>query len=201
MNPTLSTSLQEDIYLKKSKAMAIFKFYTSVCDYGTIIVEADTLEEAENKAYQLDGDYVPHEQEVLDIDLAMADMHYGSAQDRQEWDEEQWRDVICELVGSMSEDRVAEMWNECIDHMDEGFLSEHPTLTKVFLNDERNLSLMGECLTDKEKTRVMMSLADGSYLPSERYFYVTSDCRIGSCNSIWSEVVYEPFYQFLINYR
>ena len=50
--------------------MATFKFYTSVCDYGTIIVEADTLEEAENKAYQLDGDYFVYEGEVLDIELA-----------------------------------------------------------------------------------------------------------------------------------
>ena len=176
--------------------MATFKFYTSVCDYGTIVVEADTLEEAEDKAWQLQGDYVAHEQEVLDIDLV-----HGTEQNRQEWCEEQWREVICELVGSRDEDVIAQEWNECYDHLDEGFLAGHPTLTKVFLNDEYGLSLMAECLTDKEKTRVMMSLADGSYLPSERYFYVTSDCRIGSCNSIWSEVVYEPFYQFLINYR
>ena len=47
--------------------MATFKFYTSVCDYGTIIVEADTLEEAEDRAYQLDGIYNIHHTEVLDM--------------------------------------------------------------------------------------------------------------------------------------
>jgi hypothetical protein len=39
---------------------ATFKFYTSVC-------EADTLEEAKDKAYQLDGDYFVNKSEVLDM--------------------------------------------------------------------------------------------------------------------------------------
>lgn len=47
--------------------MATFKFYTSVCDYGTIEVEADTMEEAEDKAYQLDGVYTINTTEILDI--------------------------------------------------------------------------------------------------------------------------------------
>lgn len=180
--------------------MATFKFYTSVCDYGTIVVEADTLEEAEDKAWQLQGDYVAHEQEVLDIDLVVGKTgtkQHGTAQDREGWSEDHWREVICELVGSCNEDVVAGEWNECVDHLDADLIDRFG-LTKVFLNNEHCLSLMAECLTDKEKTRVMMSLADGSYLPSERYFYVTSDCRIGSCNSIWGMMLYEPFYQFLV---
>lgn len=48
--------------------MAKYRFYTSVCDYGTIEVEADNYEEAEDKAYQLDGVYNIHHTEVLDMD-------------------------------------------------------------------------------------------------------------------------------------
>ena len=49
--------------------MATFKFYTSVYEYGTIEVEADTLEQAENKAYALDGKYEVHDTEVSDASL------------------------------------------------------------------------------------------------------------------------------------
>lgn len=47
--------------------MATFRFYTSVCDYGVIEVEADTMEEAEGKASQLDGVYTINTTEILDI--------------------------------------------------------------------------------------------------------------------------------------
>ena len=47
--------------------MAIYKFYTSVCDYGTIVVEADNRKEAEGKAYNLDGIYTINETEILDV--------------------------------------------------------------------------------------------------------------------------------------
>lgn len=49
--------------------MAKFKFYTSVCDYGVIEVEADTYEKAEDMAYQLDGVYNIHHTEVLDVEI------------------------------------------------------------------------------------------------------------------------------------
>ena len=47
--------------------MATYKFYTSVCDYGTIEVEADNYEDAVCKASRLNGAYSVHETEVLDI--------------------------------------------------------------------------------------------------------------------------------------
>ena len=47
--------------------MAKYKFFTSVCDYGTIEVEADNYEDAVCKAYRLNGTYNVHETEVLDI--------------------------------------------------------------------------------------------------------------------------------------
>lgn len=47
--------------------MAKFRFFTSVCDYGVIEVEADNFEQAEDKAYNLDGVYHVHDTEVLDI--------------------------------------------------------------------------------------------------------------------------------------
>jgi hypothetical protein len=49
--------------------MAKFKFYTSVCDYGIIEVEADNLEQAESKAHELDGIYTINSTEMLDIIL------------------------------------------------------------------------------------------------------------------------------------
>lgn len=49
--------------------MATFRFFTTVCDYGTIEVEADTLEQAENKAYALDGKYNVNQTDITDVVL------------------------------------------------------------------------------------------------------------------------------------
>jgi hypothetical protein len=49
--------------------MATFRFFTSVCDYGVLEVEADNLEQAESKAHQLDGIYTINSTEMLDIIL------------------------------------------------------------------------------------------------------------------------------------
>lgn len=57
--------------------MAKFKFYTSVCDYGTIEVEADNLEEAKGLAYALDGVYFIHNTEILDIEIIKDYGDYG----------------------------------------------------------------------------------------------------------------------------
>ena len=122
---------------------------------------------------------------------------HGTAEDRQAWSEEQWREVICELVGSENEDVVVAEWNECIDHLDADLIDLYG-LNKVYRNNVHGLSLVAESLTDKEKARLMMSLALGAYQPSERYFYVTSNCEIGSCNSVWGMIPYEHFYQFLV---
>ena len=49
--------------------MATFRFFTSVCDYGVLEVEADNLEQAESMAHQLDGVYTINSTEMLDIIL------------------------------------------------------------------------------------------------------------------------------------
>lgn len=49
--------------------MAKYKFYTSVCEYGVIEVEADNLDEARDKAHDMDGTYHSHDTEVLDVQL------------------------------------------------------------------------------------------------------------------------------------
>ena len=48
--------------------MAKYKFFTSVCEYGTIEVEADNYEDAISKACRLNGDYKVHETELSDVE-------------------------------------------------------------------------------------------------------------------------------------
>lgn len=49
--------------------MATFRFFTSICDFGTIEVDADNLEQAKSKARQLDGVYTINNTEMVDIIL------------------------------------------------------------------------------------------------------------------------------------
>ena len=57
--------------------MATFRFFTSVCDYGVLEVEADNYDEALDKAYGLDGMYHVHKTNILDIDVDRSYGDYG----------------------------------------------------------------------------------------------------------------------------
>lgn len=49
--------------------MATYKFYITLCEHGVIEVDADNLEDAKDKASELDGKYLDYNTEVLDINL------------------------------------------------------------------------------------------------------------------------------------
>lgn len=49
--------------------MATFKFYTKVCEYGVMTVEADSEAEAKDKVYSFDGDYFVNKSEFVNIEL------------------------------------------------------------------------------------------------------------------------------------
>ena len=49
--------------------MATFKFYITLCEHGVIEVDADNLEDARDKASDMDGKYLDYNTEVLDINL------------------------------------------------------------------------------------------------------------------------------------
>lgn len=48
--------------------MAKYVFYTTMTEYGTIEVEADSLSKAEKMAWEMDGKYTPHQNIVEDIE-------------------------------------------------------------------------------------------------------------------------------------
>jgi hypothetical protein len=49
--------------------MATFKFYITLCEHGVIEVDADSFEDAKDKASAMDGKYLDYNTEVLDINL------------------------------------------------------------------------------------------------------------------------------------
>jgi len=54
--------------------MAKYRFAFSNMEYGNIVVEADSFDEAVDKAYSLDGDYYAHSNEVTNASfLEMVD--------------------------------------------------------------------------------------------------------------------------------
>lgn len=49
--------------------MKEFRFYVTECTYGVLIVKAEDLEEAKDKALSMDGDFLGHDTEILDVKL------------------------------------------------------------------------------------------------------------------------------------
>lgn len=49
--------------------MKEFRFYVTECTYGVLIVKAEDLEEARDKAYSMDGYFLGHDTEILDVTL------------------------------------------------------------------------------------------------------------------------------------
>lgn len=47
--------------------MAKYKFYVTLCEYGVIEVEATNIDDAREKAYDMDGEFYCHESEVTDV--------------------------------------------------------------------------------------------------------------------------------------
>jgi hypothetical protein len=48
--------------------MAKYKFRISVLEYGVLEVEADSYEDARDKAYECDGTFYPCDSEVTDVE-------------------------------------------------------------------------------------------------------------------------------------
>lgn len=49
--------------------MAKYVFYTTITEYGTIEVEANSRKEADDLAWEMKGNYCPHEKIIEDIVL------------------------------------------------------------------------------------------------------------------------------------
>jgi hypothetical protein len=47
--------------------MKEYKFYISECTYGVLKVQAESYEEALDKANGMDGDFFGHDTEILDV--------------------------------------------------------------------------------------------------------------------------------------
>ena len=47
--------------------MKEFRFYITECTHGVLIVKAEDLEEAKDKAFSMDGDFLGHDTEILDV--------------------------------------------------------------------------------------------------------------------------------------
>ena len=101
---------------------------------------------------------------------------------------------ICELLNTTDEDEILNYWNECVDNTNPAELS------KVFVLDEDDMELMLQCLSEEEKDKVLISLCKRTFDVKERYFYITEDCELNSCNSIWSAVELPMLYDYLTEY-
>lgn len=113
-------------------------------------------------------------------------------------DEETNREFICKFLGTYDERKIAEVWNECVDHT-------NPTkYDKLYILDKHNLKLMLECLTEEQKDKVILSLCEDGFYNRfdyrELFFYVTQNCEIRTINSVWAHMDYDVLFAFFREY-
>lgn len=107
---------------------------------------------------------------------------------------EELQNDICKLLNTTDEDKILQYWNECVDN------NNSTELNKVYELDVFEMEQMLCCLSEEEKDKVLISLCKRTFDVKERYFYITEDCEINSCNSIWSVVELPLLYDYLTEY-
>jgi hypothetical protein len=108
---------------------------------------------------------------------------------------EDWKKKIIDFLGYEDEDAIAELWNECVDH------SSNKEYDKIFLLNETILKEIVNTLNIDECKEVIKNFYLGQFDANERYFIITCDNRLITCNSIWDYIDdLAVFYAYLTNY-
>lgn len=122
----------------------------------------------------------------------------SSAPNESEWSEHRWRRAITELIGSTDEDVIADEWNKFVDTLDDEVKMYSIEYNKVLLNTDYNIKKKVEGFSEEMKNILLSNMVLSNYDNADRYFYITSDLRLESTDTIWGYMEYKGFYEYLI---
>lgn len=146
--------------------------------------------------------YVDYEGNVAHIQVEMVDgnMTFTNLMDKDKdlksnMTCEEWKKKITDFLGYEDEDAIAELWNECVDH------SSNKEYDKIFYLCETTLKEIVNALNIDECKEIIKNFYLGQFDATERYFIITCDKRLITCNSVWSYIDdLAVFYAYLTNY-
>ena len=93
------------------------------------------------------------------------------------------------ILDTTNEDRILEVWNECVDHTESG------KIEKIWLMND--LPTIAETFCLKQAKAIIGNLSNSSFDNRERYFTICDGEYLTSCNSIWNYVDADQLYDFV----
>lgn len=104
------------------------------------------------------------------------------------------REGICKLLNTTDEDEILTHWNDCVQNSNN--FDEH----RLYDFDIENLEEVLEYYDSKEMAKIIFNLHNDGFDANDRYFYITNDYKIQTCNSIWSMINLPMFYDYITEY-
>lgn len=123
----------------------------------------------------------------LDEDISIYDV-------RHEKSCEELRNDICKLLNTTDEDEILTYWNDCVQNSNE--FDE----CRLYDFDIANLEEVFENYDSKEIAKMVFNLHNGGYDAYDKYFYITNDYKLQTCDSIWGMINLPMFYDYITEY-
>lgn len=101
---------------------------------------------------------------------------------------------ICKLLDTTDEDEILTYWNDCVQN------SNDFDECRLYDFDIENLEEVFEYYDSKEVAKIIFNLHNDGFDAHDRYFYITNDYKIQTCNSIWSMINLPMFYDYITEY-
>jgi hypothetical protein len=101
---------------------------------------------------------------------------------------------ICKLLNTTDEDEILTYWNDCVQNSND--FDEH----RLYDFDIENLEEVFENYDSKEVAKMVFNLHNDGFDAHDKYFYITNDYKLQTCNSIWSMINLPMFYDYITEY-
>jgi hypothetical protein len=123
--------------------------------------------------------------------LIFTDLH---DKEKHEKGMDELKEGICKLLNTTDEDEILTHWNDCVQN------SNDFDVHRLYDFDIENLEEVLEYYDSKEVAKIIFNLHNGGFDAHDRYFYITNDYKIQTCNSIWDEINLPMFYDYITEY-
>lgn len=104
------------------------------------------------------------------------------------------KEGICKLLNTTDEDEILTHWNDCVQN------SNDFDVHRLYDFDIENLEEVLEYYDSKEMAKIIFNLHNDGFDANDRYFYITNDYKIQTCNSVWSMINLPMFYDYITEY-
>lgn len=101
---------------------------------------------------------------------------------------------ICKLLNTTDEDEILTYWNDCVQN------SNDFNECRLYDFDIANLEEVFEYYTLKEIAEMVFNMHNGGYDAHDKYFYITNDNKLQTCNSIWCMINLPMFCDYITEY-